>query len=48
MVALFGLAFALAPFSSLNENLTGLAPLTRRIILQQARRRAFLNLAKEA
>ena len=48
MVALFGLAFALAPSTPLSGDLTGLAPLTRRIILQQARRRAFLNLAKEA
>ena len=45
MVALFGLAFALAPLPSLNGSLTGLAPLTRRIILQQARGRAFLSLA---
>ena len=39
--ALFGLAFAAAPSPSFNEDLTKLASLTRRIILQQARRRTL-------
>src|SRR5205823_12661036 len=42
----FGLAFALAPYPTFIEYLTGLAPLTRRIILQQARGRAFLWLPR--
>ena len=46
MVALLGLAFAMASCRSLNRHLTGLAPLTRRIILQQARGRAFLWLPR--
>ena len=48
MVALFGLAFALAPLPSLNGSLTGLVPLTRRIILQQARSHPFRRLAATA
>ena len=39
--ALFGLAFAMAAFLAFTKNLTGLVSLTRRIILQQARCRAF-------